>query len=374
MKATILQTDLNKWLSVVGRVVPNRGQLPILANVLLEADKEGLTLSATNLEIGLKVIAGGKVLEEGAITIPAKSLGEFVASLPAGNVTLETEGEKLKVEGGKLAATFTGISATEFPVISKIDNNANSTNKAFKLKRKIIEEVATQVAYAAATDESRPVLTGILFETEGKTLKVTATDGFRLTRKIITTEHEIKGLEKGLIIPARTIMEIARIVSEGKKDEVEMGMAGDSNQLVVGYEGIFLASRILEGNFPDLEKIIPKGAKTEVIMDKEELVRAVKAVGIFARDSSNIIRLKIEEGQLTVEASSTQTGESKVEIEAEKKGEDGQIAFNYRYVQDFLNSVSEERVTFKMNDSLAPGIFGLEKEEGLFHIIMPVRV
>jgi DNA polymerase III subunit beta len=372
MKATIIQTDLNKWLSVVGRVVPNRGQLPILSNVLLEAGKEGLVLSATNLEIGLKAIAGGKVLEPGAITIPAKNLGEFVNSLPAGNVTLKTEGEKLEVEGGKLAATFTGISATEFPVISKIDNNTN--NKSFKLKRKIINEIAIQVAYAAATDESRPVLTGVLFETEGKSLKVTATDGFRLSRKIINTDQEINGLEKSLILPARTILEIARIVSEGKKEDIDMGMAGESNQMVIGYEGVFMASRVLEGNFPDLEKIIPTGSKTEIIVDKEELIRAVKAVGIFARDSSNIIRFKIEKDILIVEASSAQTGESRVEIEADKKGDDGQIAFNYRYVQDFLNSVAEERITFKMNDSLAPGIFGVEKEAGLLHIIMPVRV
>ncbi len=373
MKATINQGDLNKWLSVVSRVVPNRGQLPILANVLIEADKEGILLSATNLEIGLKVTAGGKINEEGALTIPAKSLGEFVQSLPAGNVTLATEGEKLKIEGGKLAATFTGISATEFPVISKLDEKKDG-HRAFKLKKQLIEDVAGQVAYAAASDESRPVLTGVKFETSGDKLLITATDGFRLSRKIITAEEGSKNFEKGLILPSRTVVEMARIVSEGKKDDVELGMAGESNQVVLSYEGIYLSSRILEGNFPDVDKIIPKTEKTEIVLDKEELMRAVKAVSIFARDSANVVRFKIEGEILSVEASSSQTGESRVEIEADKKGEDGQIAFNYRYVTDFLNSVNSERVVFKMNDSLAPGIFGVEKDTSLVHIIMPVRV
>jgi DNA polymerase-3 subunit beta len=373
MKATIIQGDLNKWLNVVSRVVPNRGQLPVLSNVLIEAGNEGIVLSATNLEIGLRAVAGGKVLKEGAITVPAKNLGEFVGSLPAGNVILETEGEKLKVDGGKLNAVFAGIAATEFPVISKLEET-HEKKKGFEIKKKIIEEVAVQVAYAAAGDESRPVLTGVLFEVSEKTLKVTATDGFRLSRKIMTTDTEIKGLEKGLILPARTIMEISRIVAEGKKDEVEVGLAEDSNQIIMGYDGIFLTSRVLEGNFPDVEKIIPTEGKTEIIMDREELVRAVKAVGIFARDSANVIKFKIEGEELIVEASSSQTGESRVEVEVEKKGDDAQIAFNYRYVQDFLNSISGERVTFRMNDSLAPGVFGLEKDTSLIHLIMPVRV
>ncbi len=373
MKAIILQGDLNKWLTVVGRIVPNRSQLPILSNVLIESGKEGVVLSATNLEIGIRAVAGGKAMENGAVTIPARSLGEFVGSLPSGNVSLETDGEKLKVEGGKLTATFTGISAAEFPVISKPDSDQTG-KKGFRLNKKTIEEIATQVAFAAAGDESRPVLTGVMFETDGKKLKVTATDGFRLSQKSLDIETELKGLEKGLILPARTIMEIARVVSEGKKEEVVMGMAEDSNQIIIGYDGIYLTSRVLEGNFPDVDKIIPTGGKTEIVIDREELTRAVKAVGIFARDSSNVIRFGIEGEVLKVEASSAQTGESRVDMETEKKGDDGQIAFNYRYVQDFLSSVSAERIKFRMNDSLSPGVFELEKDGSLVHLIMPVRV
>lgn len=373
MKATVLQADFNKWLAVVTRIVPSRGQLPVLANVLIEAEKEGLILSATNLEIGLRVQVGGKVVEPGAVTIPAKNFSEFVGSLPAGNIELETDGEKLKVAGGKLSAVFTGISATEFPVISRLEN-VKDGKKVIRLKRKIIEEISKEVAYCAAMDESRPVLTGVLFNVDGPTMKITATDGFRLAQKIIKLDEVITGLEKGLILPARTLTEMAKILSEGKKEELELGLVGESNQAVLGYDNAEMASRVLEGNFPDMEKIMPKEWKTEVIVDREEILRAVRAVGVFARDSANIVRFVIEGKKLRAEASATQTGESKVAVEAETEGEDASISFNYRYVLDFLSSTDAERVRLRIIDSLTAGVFGIDKSEDLVHLIMPVRV
>jgi DNA polymerase-3 subunit beta len=372
MKLVVMQNDLNKALGIVGRVVPNRGQLPVLANVLLEADKEGMKIAATNLEIGLRVSIGGKTSEDGQITVPARNFSEFVASLPSGNVVLESENEKLKVQGGKLSATFTGIAASEFPVMPKIEN-IGSGSKLLKLKKQQILRMASHVAMAAASDESRPVLTGVLFTFgDGKTL-VTATDGFRLSRQAIT-DIEMKGLEKGLIVPSRTITEMAKIVSEGKKEEVVLGIASESNQIVMEYDSVEMMSRILEGNFPDVNKIIPTDFKTELTADKEDLLRAVKAAGIFAKDSANVVRFKIQDGLMVVSSSSSQTGESETEVEIDKKGDDSQIAFNYRYVLEFLNNIEGERILFKMNESLTPGVFEIEGDLGLIHLIMPVRI
>jgi DNA polymerase III subunit beta len=374
MKVTVLQTDLSKWLSVAGRIVPTRGQLPVLANVLLVADKNGLTISATNLEIGLSLDCGGKMTEAGAITVPAKNLSELVSSLPVGNVELTTDGEKLEVKEGKLGAVFTGIPAGEFPAMQKPGEENKKSGKSFKLSKNIISSIATQVAFAAATDESRPVLTGVKLEIIDKELIIIATDGFRLSKKSVKLEEKIEILEKTLILPARTVSEIARIINEGKKETVEMTMGGENNQVFVEYENILLASRILEGNFPDVEKIIPKSDKTKIIVDREEIVHAIKAMGIFARESSNVVKFKIEGSSLKIEASSSQTGEGSMEIDTEKKGEDNQIAFNYRYVLDFLNSADEERVTLAINESLTPGVWGLEKDNSLQHVIMPVRI
>ncbi len=375
MKVTIGQGDLNKWLTLVSRIVPSRGQLPVLSNVLLEADKEGLTISGTNLEIGMRVNAGGKVNEEGNITVTARSLGEFVSSLPDGNTILETTGDKLKISGGKLEAIFAGIPATEFPVIARVGDDKKAHR--IKFKKKIIEETATEVAFAAATDESRPVLTGVRFETDEKKMSITATDGFRLSRKVIVTEGKSEGWEKTIILPARTILEMAKIITEGKKEEAEMIILKESNQVIFEYNDIVLTSRILEGNYPEVEKIIPTDSKIEIIVDRQNWLRAVKAVGVFARESANVIKIKISDGKMIVEASSSQMGEGRdeIEIETEKgKNEEGTIAFNYRYLLDFLNSTGEERIKFKMTDGLAPGKFEVGDKSGLIHLIMPVRV
>lgn len=374
MKVTILQENLNRGLSMVGRIVPSRGQLPILANVLMEGEKEGLWLTVTNLEIGLRVLVGGKVTEEGAITVPAKNLAEYTSSL-TGNVTLEGDTDKLLVIAGRSKATFSGIAASEFPVMPKY--GASGSKKGISgIKRKVIVQTASQVAYAAAGEESRPVLTGVQLKKNGDKMWITATDGFRLSRKQVSIEED-KDFEKGLIMPARTLVELARIVGEGRKEEVAMEMVPENNQIIFEYDNTQLISRILEGNFPEVEKIIPSEFNTEVLVDKEELVRGVKAVSIFARDNSNIVRFRINEDKLTIEASASSSGEGADEIEVDKKGDDVVIAFNYRYVLDYINSVEEERIKIKLNGSLSPGVFVEEvegKEGDRIHLIMPVRV
>ncbi|HBC72407.1 MAG: polymerase III subunit beta protein [Candidatus Amesbacteria bacterium GW2011_GWB1_47_19] len=375
MKAIILQENLSKSLGLVGRVVSSRGQMPVLGNVLIEATKVGLVLSATNLEMGLRVEAGGKVTEEGGITVPAKNLAEYAGSLESGNVELTGEGEKLKVKGGKSEATFAGIAATEFPVIPRL-NEKTAKSDRYKISRKIVLEIAQQVAFAAAGDESRPVLTGIKLMKTETGLTAVATDGFRLSRKRIDKAGLGGGGigEAGLILPARTILELARLASESKGGEIIMEKAEENNQVIFGCDGIQLVSRILEGNFPDVEKIIPVEKKTSLTADRENLLRAVRSASIFARDNSNIIRFKMDASGFKITASAQQTGESEIELEAEKEGEDVEIAFNYRYVIDFLGSTDIERVRLVLNGNLAPGVWSWEGDESLIHLIMPVRV
>ena len=368
MHATVLQSDLNRGLGIVGRVVATRGQLPVLANILIEANKEGITLAATNLEIGLRVVVGGKVKEPGAVTIPGKNLSELVASLAGENLELVTEGEKLKIKSSKSTGVLAGISASEFPVFAK----ASAGQTPIKIKKELLLEIASQVAFAAAVDESRPVLTGVRFQVQGSSLAVVATDGFRLSRKMISLEPKTQNLiPDGLILPARTIQELAR-VAEG--DEVTMESVKENNQVIFSCGDVQLVSRVLEGNFPDVDKIIPQSFKTEVIIDREELAGALRVAGIFARENSNIVRFKIQDSRFMISASAAQTGENESELEIEKEGDDGEIAFNYKFVQDFLGSITEERIKLKINDSLSPGVWMGEKDKTLIHLIMPVRV
>mgnify|MGYP001574851832 FL=1 len=318
MHATVLQQDLNKGLGIVGRVVATRGQLPVLANILIEATKEGLVLAATNLEIGLRVRVGGKIIELGAITIPGRSLGELVGSLAGESLDLQTDGEKLKIKTGKSAGILTGIAASEFPSFAK----ATEGQAPIKIKKELLLEIASQVAYAAAVDESRPVLTGIRFSVSGDQLFVVATDGFRLSRKQIPNP---KSQIPNVILPARTILELARVVEE---EEIVMEMVKENNQVIFSCGDVQLVSRVLEGNFPEVDKIIPQGFKTEVVVDREELKSALRVAGIFARENSNIVRFKVQGSSFNIAARAAQLGENENEIETEKEGEDGEIAFN----------------------------------------------
>lgn len=367
MKAVVLQDDLNKGLGIVGRVVANRGQLPVLGNVLVEATTDGIILSATNLEIGLRAEVGGKVEETGAVTIPAKDLAELVGSLE-GSLSLSTDGEKLRIEGGGSRAVFSGIAASEFPPLPVFSDK----NKRTKIDRKILGGIAKQVAYAAASDESRPVLTGVRFQVIGDSLTVVATDGFRLARKMLNAQSSM--LNDDLILPARTIVELARVTEEQGSEEVEMEAIKQNNQVIFRSGKVEVISRVLEGNFPDTEKIIPKSFGTQIIVEKNVWLNALRAAGIFARDNSNIVRFQIRGSSLIVKAAASGVGEGESEIEIEKEGEDGEIAFNYKFVTDFLNSTEAERVVFKMNDNLSPGVWGVEKDDSLVALVMPVRV
>ena len=366
MKVHILHTDLNKALAQSSRLVASRSQLPILANILLTATKEGLQLSATNLEIGLRMSVGGKILETGSTTVPAKNLAEFVSSLSSGTIEIETDGDKLKVSTPKSTATFAGIPATEFPVLPASDAKL----KSYELASTDLAKIATEVAFAAAADESRPVLTGVQFKVVGEHLLATATDGFRMSQlKILNSKF---GILNSLILPSRTILELAKL-SQGTK-KISMQVVENANQVIFGIEDMDLISRVMEGNFPDIAKIIPTDSSTTLTVDREEFQQAVRTASIFARENNNIINLKLQTSNISVSATAANMGEGSSEIEAEVEGEGGTIAFNCKFVLDFLGSVSSERIILKSNGPTAPGVFTPEKDDDLIHLIMPVRV
>ncbi|MDO8488096.1 MAG: DNA polymerase III subunit beta [bacterium] len=367
MKATVSQSDLARGLSQVSRALSSRVQLPVLNNVLVEAVKGGVTLSATNLEIGIRTHIGGKVTAEGALTVPARSWTEFVTSLSGDNLELEDNEMKLKVKAGKYQATFSGVDASEFPVLP-VHGSAGQA-----ISSQLLGQIASQVAYAAATDESRPVLTGIKFQRSGDNLAVVATDGFRLSRKLIPLDPKLAGLITDLILPARTISEVARIASESKEDQVTIESVIKNNQVIFSCAGTDLISRVLEGNYPDVEKIIPSDLPVEAILDRQEFTRSLKAASIFARENNNIVRFKITDAKFNISAQAAQAGESEIEIEAETTGE-GEIAFNYKFVADVLGSLTSERVRLQVKDHLSPGVFRPEKDDSLLALVMPVRI
>ena len=365
MQLTVLAENFSQALSIVGRV-QSKGNLPVLENVLLEGKEGRIYLTTTNLEAGITTSIGGKVEKEGAITVSLRLLTEFIHTIAAEKITFELKNETLWIKSEKSQASLSTISASEFPPFPK------KTGDSFQLPANDIHRIAKQVAYAASNDEGKPILTGIKLKPTDKNLIVAATDGFRLS---IREFPQTLSQQEESIIPARAFLEMSRITPEGEKEQlVEVAFTKEKNQLIFSQAEIQLFSRVIQGEFPSFEKIIPRSSTTQVTVDREIFLRAIKAAAIFARESVNIVRIGIKKDMLVISANTPQIGEEKTEVEAHIEGEENEIAFNFRFLVDFLNSTPEEEIYFQMTTPLAPGLFRPVKDTAYTHIIMPVRV
>ncbi len=373
MKVSILQENLSKGLNIVNRFILAKAQLPILNNVLIKTENGQLRLTATNLETGINLWLGAKIEKEGEICVPAKKLSEYISLLPPQKINLEVEKNFLKVISEDYKANFISLSPSEFPLVPTLKKKP----EIFLLNKELSLAIS-QVAFAVAQDESRPALTGILFKLRKNKLILVATDGFRLSLKEIEglkKEEELNKLQEELIIPARALIEVGKVISEGEK-EINLGLTitSESNQIIFSTPEIEIISRLIEGKFPDFEKIIPNKNEKKIIIETESLLQAVRAASIFAREAANIIRFEIKESNLEVIASNPQLGENKITLEVKNEGIEGKIAFNSRYLLDFLNSVKSDLISFEMTTSLNPGIFRPLECKSYLHIIMPIRL
>lgn len=368
MKVTVLQENFYKRLSLALKFVASRPQLLVLANFLLEAKKGALWVMATNLDTGIRCRVGAKVEEEGGITVPAKTLTEFVGTLGVGRITLESSEEGLKVSAEQSQAFFQGVVASEFPAFPQLKEG-----KKIRLSRELLTEVVGVVGMAASLDEGRPVLTGILWEM-GKQSVCVATDGYRLSRLHLSPKAIEKGIEIGeqLLVSAGVLREVERALTE--LEESSVSFLWSEQQLFFKASDVEVVARLLEGEFPNYRAIIPKQSTLAVSFNVAELIQAVKLTAIFARDSAHIVRWKLKGGVLEVSANSPSVGKnvSRVDFSGELE-ELAQIAFNSRYLLDLLSRIKAKEVRFSMTDSLKPGVFE-EEGRGFLHLIMPVRV
>lgn len=372
MKLSLLQENFNFALGNVSRFVASKSQLPILGNILLSTDQGRLKLSASNLEIGINQWIGSKIEKEGSITVPAKEVTEFVSYLPAGKLDIGLNDQSLFfIDSPKASSTFAPIPAADFPQVPSI-NPASSVNFDLTLLAKSI----AQVAFAAATDDTRPVLTAIYWLFTGTEFTMAATDGFRLSLKTGQFDTPIalpEGQEnQKFLIPARSFIEIAKL-SKGQS-AIQIGLTADQHQLVFALPDLELVSRLLEGDFPDYQRIIPSTSTTTVTLDREEFAQSIKIASIFARESANVVRFKVTKNNLELTANAPQIGSNKTTVEAKVEGDSLEIAFNYKFVTDFLSAISGNQVIIKLNQSLTPGQFCDPSDPSFTHIIMPVRL
>ena len=365
MNNTILSEHLLKALSIVGKI-PMKGNLPILENVFIEAKEGRVIFRTSNLEMGVTTSIGGKVETEGIVTVSYKLFNEFIHAIRAEKINLFVREEVLHVETERSSATFPTITAAEFPAFPAKDSSL------FSLSVDDLGKIAKQICVSASTDEGRPMLTGIKFKPLEAGVLVAATDGFRLSVRKFNT---FSGATIDGIIPARIFSDIVKIANDTKQQEpLALSYTKEKNQIIFALTDTDVFTRLIEGEFPPFERIIPASHTTQVTVSKDELAQGVKAAAIFARESANIIRFTIKSDKLILSANTAQVGSSKVEIDAAVVGDENEIAFNYRFLIDFLNSVEEDEVVLKMTNPLAPGLFHPKEDKAYTHIIMPVRV
>ena len=370
MKLQVLQENFSKALSLASRFASTKAQLPVLENILLSTEKTKLLVSATNLETSVSISVGAKIEKEGKITIPAKTISDLVSNLNSETLSLFSEKEQLQIASSGFKSSISGMNASDFPSIpTKIDTNS------LKIPTEDFLSSLSKVIYAASTDETRPVLTGILFLFEEGRITLVATDGFRLSQSNLKIKGKVK--QKRLILPRLSLSELARFSKQ--YENLSLYYSEEDSQVVFGFPDVVFSSRVLEGEFPDFEKIIPKSSKIKVETDKEDVLKAVKLAAVFARDSANIIKLSIDKNGILVSAESARSGNQETKVDAKVESQETlkdafEISFNYRFIEDFLNAVEGESVTFEFSETTSPGVFLDSKDKTFLHLIMPVRI
>jgi len=375
MKVSCLQENLAKGLSIVNRAVASRSTLPVLGNVLLATDGGRLKLAATNLELAVTCWIGAKVDAEGATTVPARLLGDFVNSLPPERIDMDlnVRTQTLHLKCARYDANIKGIDAQEFPIIPTLGDG-----KRIALEPEVLREMIEQVAFASATDESRPVLTGVVAKFEKDQMTFAAADGFRLSVRQATLGAPVEP-PVSVIIPAKALQEVGR-VSGDQEETIEMAVTENQSQVLFRLTNIEIVSKLIDGLFPDFTRIIPTSHNTRTVVSVTELHNAVKASSVFARESMNTIRFQITRlndagaGRMTITATSAESGDNVGDIDATVDGDPVEIAFNARYLTDLLNVLHAPQVAIETTGSASPGVFKIVGREDFTHVIMPMAI
>ena len=375
MRVTCSQEQLARGLSIVGRAVATRTTLPVLSNVYIGTDNGRLKLVATNLEIGITAWVPAQVIEEGATTVPARLIEDLVKQSPAETIELEMKNaNELGYHCASISATIRGIPAEEFPIIP---TSETAEGEVVTLPADLLKEMISQVVFAAATDEMRPVLTGVLVKFENDTLTMAAADGYRMSVRSAAVGATVEA-PVSVIVPARALNELARILPSDST--VDVILSPNRNQILFHADDMDLVSQLIEGAFPDYRKIIPQTHKTRTVVDTNQLLQAVRRALIFARDAANIVRLRFEpgnglEGRMVVSAQATEAGGNEEVLPAAVEGDAMEVAFNGRYLVDVLSVMHSAQTVIQTQSSSHPGVFRPANEDTNFtHVIMPMHI
>lgn len=368
MKVSCTKDNLQKGVGIILKAVAPRPTLPILTNILLGTDKGRLKLTATDLEIGITTWIGAKIDQEGSITVPARLMAELVQSLRDETVLIELKDRRLIVKNQRMTAELATQAADEFPIIPTVKKDL-----LISVAAPLLKEGIRQVIFASAADETRPALTALAIRCDKKEAKLVATDSYRLSEKTLPFTRSINS-PLTLLIPARSAYELERLI-EPSFDQVEI--IASENQCQFHFQSIEIVSRLIDGQYPEYESIIPKESKTTLVAQTVELIDALKTTIIFARESANQVTLSIDQKQpdsITLTAQSTQLGSNMATVLARWQGPDLSITFNAKFMLDILTVMSSERVEIGFNEPTTPLVIRPEKLAGYVAVIMPLKI
>jgi len=375
MKISVLQENLAHGLNIVSRAVSPRSTLPVLANVLVATDEGRLRLSATNLELGITCWIGAKIQEEGSTTVPARTFTELVSTLIDKQVemSLSVRTQTLNVHCGSSNTDLKCIDSQEFPPMPVPD-----TTSGIQINVADFKEMIQQVAFAASSDDARPILTGVLITVNGEKLILAAADGFRLSvRNAIISSPVPRAISA--VIPARALIELARIASDSEQ-AITMILPPGRGQVIFRLKDVELVSQLIEGSFPDYEQIIPRSYKTRTIVSTFSFLKACKQAEIFAREGSHIARLNInpggelKPGSVTISGQSEETGFNQTDIDATVEGSQLLIAFNVKFLREVLEVIKTPNVALETTQDTAPGVLRPVGDDDFLHVIMPMHL
>jgi DNA polymerase-3 subunit beta len=363
MKIECARGDLLQGIQMVARGISTRSTLPILSGILCHAEKDRLSLRTTDLEVAIQSSFNVKVERPGSTVVPARILGDVVRSLEESAVSLESEGGQATLRAQKSVFEIRTLPPEDFPKFPEVD-----AARQVKLPVELTKELVRQVGKAVSTDETRPVLTGILVTVEQGKMRMVATDSYRLAiREVDVEDHE--GEAVNVLVPARTLEELAKIIPD-TEEQVTLGLR--ENQAVFSTGETTFVSRLIEGQFPNYQQLLPANYETRIVAQKEELMAAAKRVALFAQHSAPV-RLLFEDGTARLTAASQELGGASEEIEVEQEGATIEIALNAQFLIDGLATMSGETVAIELTTPLKPGLIRSVEQEHLY-LIMPVRI
>lgn len=366
MKISLLKDNFYKGVSIASKAVSNKASIPSLGNILIKTDENQVKLTASDLFVTISVWVSAKIDEAGATTVPAKLLNSFLSQINEEKIDCALDGDSFNVKTGKVNSTFSTISAEQFPSIEGFD-----VEEVIPLKSEEILAAIQSIQFIPSVTDSRPVLTGILFKMSGDMLTLAVTDGFRMAESKTKLSKAVSK-DYSFILPARSAIDIIKSFG-AEAEELQMSPIPSKNAVSFKVPHMEAQIRVIEGDFPNYKAILPESFATTVSMAKDQIFNAIKLASIFAKDYDNMVKLIIKDSKVVVKSQPTESGNNTIDVEAKIEGSDIEIAFNAKYINDFLSNAANNTISFLANDPFKPAGFRLDGNENYIYIVMPMK-